>query len=61
MDPEKYDKIFGYLSDKKYPNEIKESEKRRIRKMSYKIVIVNTLLTTRIVTHFQNSGKCSRN
>ena len=39
MDPEKYDKIFGYLSDKKYPNEIKESEKRRIRKMSYKIVI----------------------
>ena len=36
MDPEEYEKIFGYLSDKKYPNDIKESEKRRIRKMSYK-------------------------
>jgi hypothetical protein len=35
MDPEEYNKIFGYLSDKKYPNDIKESEKRRIRKMSY--------------------------
>jgi len=39
MDPEEYEKIFGYLSDKKYPNDIKESEKRRIRKMSYKFVI----------------------
>jgi hypothetical protein len=39
MDPEEYEKIFGYLSDKKYPNDIKESEKRRIRKMSYKYVI----------------------
>ena len=37
MDPEEYEKIFGYLSDKKYPNDIKESEKRRIRKMSYKV------------------------
>ena len=26
-----YETIFGYLSDKKYPNDIKESEKRRIR------------------------------
>jgi hypothetical protein len=39
MDPEEYNKIFGYLSDKKYPNDIKESEKRRIRKMSYTFVI----------------------
>ena len=39
MDPEEYEQIFGYLSDKKYPNNIKESEKRRIRKMSYKFVI----------------------
>jgi polyferredoxin len=40
MDPEEYEKIFGYLSDKKYPNDIKESEeKRRIRTMSYKFVI----------------------
>ena len=39
MDPEEYEKIFGYLSDKKYPNDIKESEKRRIRKMPYKFVI----------------------
>jgi hypothetical protein len=38
MDPEEYEQIFGYLSDKKYPNDIKESEKR-IRKMSYKFVI----------------------
>ena len=39
MDPEEYEKIFGYLSDKKYSNDIKESEKRRIRNMSYKFVI----------------------
>ena len=39
MDPEEYEQIFGYLSDKRYPNDIKESEKRRIRKMSYKFVI----------------------
>jgi hypothetical protein len=26
MDPEEYEKIFGYLSDKKYPNDIKESD-----------------------------------
>ena len=38
MDPEEYEQIFGYLSDKRYPNDIKESE-RRIRKMSYKFVI----------------------
>jgi len=31
MDHEEYEKIFGYLSDKKYPNDTKESEKRRIR------------------------------
>ena len=37
MDPEEYNKIFGYLSDKKYPNDTKESEKRRIRKMSYQL------------------------
>ena len=23
MDPEEYEKIFGYLSDKRYPNDIK--------------------------------------
>ena len=28
MDSEEYEKIFGYLSDKKYPNDIKESEKK---------------------------------
>ena len=38
MDPEEYEQIFGYLSNKKYPNDKKESE-RRIRKMSYKFVI----------------------
>ena len=38
MDLEEYEQIFCYLSDKKYPNDIKESEKR-IRKMSYKFVI----------------------
>jgi hypothetical protein len=27
MDPEEYEQIFGYLSDKRYPNDIKESEK----------------------------------
>jgi hypothetical protein len=31
MDHEEYERIFDYLSDKKYPNDIKESEKRRIR------------------------------
>ena len=43
MDPEEYEKIFGHLSlnDKKYPNDIKESEKRRIRKMSYKFYKVS--------------------
>jgi hypothetical protein len=35
MDPEEYEKI----CDKKYPNDIKKSEKRRTRKMSYKFVI----------------------
>jgi len=25
-------KIFGYLSDKKYPNDIKESEKKKNKK-----------------------------
>jgi hypothetical protein len=41
MDPEDYKTIFGYLSDKKYRNDIKESEKRRIRKMSYKFYKVS--------------------
>ena len=31
MDPEEYEKIFDYLSNKKYPND------KRIRKMSYKV------------------------
>ena len=39
MDPEEYEQTFGYLSHKKYPNDIKESEKKRIRKMSYKYVV----------------------
>jgi hypothetical protein len=29
MDPEEYEKIFGYLSDKKYPNDIKESKNKK--------------------------------
>ena len=44
MDPEEYEQIFGYLSDKKYPNDIKKSEKRRIRNMSYKFVIEGHVL-----------------
>ena len=32
MDPEEYEHIFGYLSDKKYPNGIKESEKKKNKK-----------------------------
>ena len=35
MDPEEYEQIFGYLSNKRYPND-KKIRKRRIRKMSYK-------------------------
>ena len=35
MDPEEYEKIFGYLSDKKYPNDIKESEK-----IKWKLIMV---------------------
>jgi hypothetical protein len=30
MDPEEYEQTFGYLSHKKYPNDIKESEKKFI-------------------------------
>ena len=32
MDPEEYEQIFGYLNDKKYPNDIKESEKKKNKK-----------------------------
>ena len=39
MDPEEYERIFDYLSNKKYPNDIKKSGKRRIRKISYKFFI----------------------
>ena len=39
MDHEEYERIFDYLSDKKYPNDIKKSGKRRIRKMSYTFFI----------------------
>ena len=28
MDPEEYEKIIGYLSDKKYPNDIKKNQKK---------------------------------
>jgi hypothetical protein len=34
MDPEEYEKIFGYLTDKKYPNGIKESEQERLLKLT---------------------------
>ena len=32
MDIEEYENIFDYLSDKKYQNDIKESEKKKNKK-----------------------------
>jgi hypothetical protein len=32
MDPEEYEKIIGYLSDKKYPNDIKKIRKKKNKK-----------------------------